>query len=129
MCIRDSPDIDGQLVGRALQIVDTLSWRQLALLAGVGRRDRVPLPMAPLEDDPRAWTAWGAREDVAELQRAGLLDPPVAQLRPGAVLPRLRMADLRLTRRGVLLHRLLVLDLLHEDAVTAALADLGLPRS
>ena len=41
----------------------------------------------------------------------------------------LRPADLRLTRRGVLLHRLLGLDLLHEDAVTAALADLGLPRS
>jgi hypothetical protein len=39
------------------------------------------------------------------------------------------MADLRLTRHGVLVHRLLVLDLLHEDAVAAALADLGLPRS
>ena len=124
-----SPDLDADLVGRALRIVESLSWRQLALLAGVGRRDRVPLPMAPLEDDPRAWTAWGAREDVAELQRAGLLDPPVPEPRPGAVLPRLRMADLRLTRRGVLVHRLLVLDLLHDDAVTAALADLGLPRS
>ena len=85
--------------------------------------------MAPLEDDPRAWTAWGAREDVADLQRAGLLDPPALNSRPGAVLPRLRMADLRLTRRGVLVHRLLVLDLLHDDAVAAALADLGLPRS
>jgi hypothetical protein len=124
-----SPDIDGELAARALRIVESLSWRQLALLAGVGRRDRVPLPMAPLEDDPRAWTAWGAREDVAELQRVGLLDPPALNSRPGAVLPRLRMADLRLTRRGVLVHRLLVLDLLHDDAVTAALADLGLPRS
>ena len=86
--------------------------------------------MAPLEDEPRGWTAWGAREDVADLQRAGLLDPPPAQPRPGgAALPRLRPADLRLTRRGVLVHRLLVLDLLREDAVTAALADLGLPRS
>ena len=124
-----SPDLDGELVERALRLAGSLSWRQLALLAGVGRRDRVPLPMAPLEDDPRAWTAWGAREDVAELQRAGLLDPPALNSRPGAVLPRLRMADLRLTRRGVLVHRLLVLDLLHDDAVTAALADLGLPRS
>jgi hypothetical protein len=124
-----SPDIDGELVVRALRIAESLSWRQLALLAGVGRRDRVPLPMAPLEDEPRAWTAWGAREDVTELQRTGLLAPPVAQARPATVLPRLRMADLRLTRRGVLVHRLLVLDLLHEDAVTAALADLGLPRS
>ena len=62
----------------ALRLAESLSWRQLALLAGVGRRDRVPLPMAPLEDEPRAWTAWGAREDVAELQRAGLLDPPAA---------------------------------------------------
>ena len=35
----------------------------------------------------------------------------------------------RLTRRGVLLHRLLALDLLHEDAVAEALAALGLPRS
>jgi hypothetical protein len=124
-----SPDVDAELVGRALRIAESLSWRQLALLAGVGRRDRVPLPMAPFEDEPRAWTAWGAREDLVELQRAGLLDPPVAQPRPGSVLPRLRAADLRLTRRGVLLHRLLVLDLLHDDAVTAALADLGLPRS
>jgi len=39
------------------------------------------------------------------------------------------MADLRLTRRGVLAHPLLVLDLLHDDAVATALADLGLPRS
>jgi hypothetical protein len=124
-----SPDLDAELVGRTLRLADSLSWRQLALLAGVGRRDRAPLPMAPLEDDPRAWSAWGAREDVADLQRAGLLDPPALHPRPGAVLPRLRMADLRLTRRGVLVHRLLVLDLLHEDAVTAALADLGLPRS
>lgn len=124
-----SPDVDAELVGRALRIAESLSWRQLALLAGVGRRNRAPLPMAPLEDDPRAWTAWGAREDVADLQRALLLDPPVAASRPGPVLPRLRMADLRLTRRGVLVHRLLVLDLLHDDAVTAALADLGLPRS
>jgi hypothetical protein len=124
-----SPDIDGELAGRALRMSESLSWRQLALLAGVGRRERVPLPMAPLETDPRAWTAWGAREDVAELQRAGLLDPPPVPLRPVATLPRLRAADLRLTRRGVLVHRLLVLDLLHEDAVTAALADLGLSRS
>jgi hypothetical protein len=124
-----SHDIDADLVGRAVRTAESLSWRQLALLAGVGRRDRVPLPMAPLEDDPRAWTGWAAREDVADLQRAGLLDPPVASARPGATLPRLRMADLRLTRRGVLVHRLLVLDLLHDDAVTAALADLGLPRS
>ena len=124
-----SPDIDAELVGRTLRLAESLSWRQLALLAGVGRRDRVPLPMAPLEDDPRAWTAWGAREDVAELQRSGLLDPPVLAGRPAAVRPRLRLADLRLTRRGVLLHRLLVRDLLHDDAVTAALVDLGLPRS
>jgi hypothetical protein len=125
-----SPDVDAELVLRALRLTEALSWRQLALLAGVGRRDRRPLPMAPLEDDPRAWTAWGAREDVADLQRSGLLDPPPATTRPGgAALPRLRAADLRLTRRGVLVHRLLVLDLLHDDAVTAALADLGLPRS
>jgi hypothetical protein len=124
-----SPDLDAELVGRALRIAESLSWRQMALLAGVGRRDRTPLPMAPLEDDPRTWTAWGGHEDVTDLQRVGLLDPPALQPRPGSVLPRLRMADLRLTRRGVLVHRLLVLDLLHDDAVTAALADLGLPRS
>ena len=124
-----SPDIDADLVARALRLAEPLSWRQLALLAGVGRRDRVPLPMAPLEDDPRAWTAWAAREDVTDLQRAGLLDPPPVPLRPVATLPKLRAADLRLTRRGVLVHRLLVLDLLHDDAVRTALADLGLPRS
>ena len=43
--------------------------------------------------------------------------------------PRLRPADLRLTRRGVLLHRLLALDFVRDDDVAAALADLGLPRS
>jgi len=124
-----SPDVDLELAGRALRLAESLSWRQLALLAGVGRRDRVPLPMAPLDSEPRAWAAWGAREDVADLQRDGLLEPPAVATRPAATLPRLRAADLRLTRRGVLVHRLLVLDLLHEDAVTAALADLGLPRS
>jgi len=124
-----SSDVDADLIGRALRVAEPLSWRQLALLAGVGRRDRVPLPMAPLEDDPRAWTAWAAREDVTDLQRAGLLDPPPAPPRPVATLPKLRAADLRLTRRGVLVHRLLVLDLLHDDAVRSALADLGLPRS
>ena len=124
-----SPDLDADLAGRALRIAESLSWRQLALLAGAGRRDRTPLPMAPLRDDPRAWADWAAREDLTDLQRAGLLDPPIAQPRPGSVVPRLRMADLRLTRRGVLVHRLLVLDLLHDDTVAAALADLGLPRS
>ncbi len=124
-----SPDLDGELAGRALRLAGSLSWRQLAVLAGVGRRERVPLPMAPLVDDPRAWTDWAAREDVTDLQRLGLLEPPALNPRPGSVQPRLRMADLRLTRSGVLVHRLLVLDLLHDDAVTAALADLGLPRS
>src|SRR3954454_1711598 len=124
-----SPHIDADLVGRALRTIGALSWRQLALLAGVGRRERHPLPMAPLADDPRAWTDWAAREDVTDLQRAGLLDPAALNPRPGSVLPRLRMADLRLTRSGVLVHRLLVLDLLHDDAVTTALAGLGLPRS
>ncbi|WP_142025727.1 hypothetical protein [Blastococcus colisei] len=124
-----SPDVDLALAGRALRLAGSLTWRQLALMAGVGRRDRVPLPMTPLEDEPRAWSAWGAREDVADLQRSGLLDPPPVPVRPVATLPRLRPADLRLTRLGVLVHRLLVLDLLHEDAVTVALADLGLPRT
>jgi hypothetical protein len=124
-----SPDVDAELAARALRLAGSLSWRQLALLAGVGRRDRIPLPMAPLEDEPRAWKAWGAREDVTDLQRAGLLYPPPAPSRPVATLPRLRAADLRLTRSGVLVHRLLALHLLHEDAVTGALADLGLPRS
>ena len=124
-----SADIDVALAARALQLAESCSWRQLVFLAAVGRRDRAPLPMGSLEDDPREWRAWGAREDVADLRRAGLLDPPPVVPRPGAVRPKLRAADLRLTRRGVLVHRLLVLDLLHEDAVTAALADLGLPRS
>jgi hypothetical protein len=125
-----SPDVDADLVARALRLAEGLSWRQLAFLAGVGRRDRIPLPMAPLEDDPRLWPAWGAREDLADLQRLRLLDPPVATPRPGAAaLPRLRAADLRLTRRGVLVHRLLVLDVLRDDAVADALAALGLPRS
>lgn len=87
------------------------------------------MPMAPLEAEPRAWPAWGAREDVTGLQSAGLLDPAPVPTRSTATLPRLRAADLRLTRRGVLVHRLLVLDLLRDDAVAAALADLGLPRS
>jgi hypothetical protein len=98
------------------------------LLAGVGRRDRSPLPMTPLADEPRGWTAWGAREDVADLQRTGLLDPPPAQPRPGgAALPRLRPADLRLTRRGVLVHRLLALGFVRDDDVAAALAELAPP--
>jgi hypothetical protein len=128
--VAHSSDLDADLVHRALRYVDPLGWRQLALLAGVGRRDRVPLPMAPLEDEPRAWAAWGAREDLADLQRAGLVDPPAATPRPGgAALPRLRAADLRLTRRGVLVHRLLALEFVREEAIAAALADLGLPRS
>jgi hypothetical protein len=125
-----SPDIDAPLTARALRLAEACSWRQLALLAAVGRRDRAPLPLVPLDDEPRSWTAWGAREDVAELQRTGLLDPPPAVTRPGgAVLPRLRPADLRLTRRGVLVHRLLALDFVREDDVAAALADLGLPAA
>jgi hypothetical protein len=125
-----SPDLDAAVVARGLRTAESLTGRQLVLLAAVGRRDRVPLPMGPLPTDPRAWRTWGALEDVTELQRTGLLDPPPAIPRPGgAALPRPRMADLRLTRRGVLVHRLLVLDLVREDAVAAALADLGLPRS
>jgi hypothetical protein len=122
-----SPDVDVALAGRALQLAESCSWRQLVFLAAVGRRDRSPLPLAPLEDEPRGWRAWGAREDVADLQRAGLLDPPPTVARPGSVRPKLRPADLRLTRRGVLVHRLLALDFVREDDVAAALADLQLP--
>ena len=122
-----SPDVDVALAARALQLAESCSWRQLVFLAAVGRRDRSPLPLGSVEDEPRAWRAWGAREDLVDLQRAGLLDPPPPVARPGAVLPRLRPADLRLTRRGVLVHRLLELDFVREDDVTAALADLDLP--
>ena len=124
-----SPEIDLALADRALRLAGDCSWRQLVLLAAVGRRDRAPLPLQPFEDDPRGWRTWGAREDVTGLQRAGLLDPPLTTARPGAVQPRLRAADLRLTRRGVLVHRLLALDFVREDDVTAAIADLDLPRS
>ncbi|MEU2350790.1 hypothetical protein [Modestobacter sp. NPDC049651] len=122
-----SPDIDVHLAERALQLAGSCSWRQLVLLAAVGRRDRAPLPLGPLDDDPRPWRAWGAREDVADLQRAGLLDPPPAPpQRPGGTArPRLRPADLRLTRRGVLVHRLLALDFVRDEDVAAALADLA----
>jgi hypothetical protein len=120
-----SADLDAALVDRTLRLAAGLTWRQLVLLAGVGRRDRLPLPMTPLADDPRAWTAWGAREDLTDQQRAGLVDPPPAQPRPGgAALPRLRPADLRLTRRGVLVHRLLALGFVRDDEVTAALGAL-----
>ncbi|MGY1743826.1 MULTISPECIES: hypothetical protein [unclassified Blastococcus] len=125
-----SPDLDAGVVHRGLRLAGELTGRQLVVLAAVGRRDRTPLPMAPLPVDPRGWTAWGALEDVADLQRRGLLDPPPAVPRPGgAALPRLRMADLRLTRRGVLVHRLLALDFVRDEAVAAVLAALDLPRS
>ncbi|GHE12746.1 hypothetical protein [Klenkia taihuensis] len=121
-----SPDVDAALADRTLLLTRSLTWRQLALLAAVGRRERAPLPLTPLPADPRAWVTWGALEDLVELQRAGLLDPPVAVPRPGgAAQPRLRPADLRLTRRGVLVHRLLALDFVHPDDVDAALAALG----
>ena len=125
-----SPDLDAGAAHRGLRLATGLTARQWVLLAAVGRRDRVPLPMAPLPADPRPWTAWAALEDLTELQRLGLLDPPPAAPRPGgAAVPRLRMADLRLTRRGVLVHRLLALEFVREDAVAAGLADMGLPRS
>lgn len=126
-----SPDLDAGVVLRGLRLAQGLTGRQLAFLGAVGRRDRLPLPMAPpLPQEPRGWREWGALEDVTDLQQRALLDPPPAQPLPGgSALPRLRAADLRLTRRGVLVHRLLALDLLHENRVTAALSDLGLPRS
>lgn len=120
-----SPDLDAALADRGLRLAEGCTWRQLVLLAAVGRRDRAPLPLEPLPDDPRPWSAWGAREDVTDLQRAGLLDPPPAAPRPGgAALPKLRLADLRLTRRGVLVHRLLALDFVRDDDIAAALASL-----
>jgi len=122
-----SPDVDTALAARALQLAEACSWRQLVFLAAVGRRDRTPLPLGSLEDSPRAWRAWGAREDLTDLQQAGLLEPPPATARAGAVRARLRPADLRLTRRGVLVHRLLALDFVRGDDVAAAVADLDLP--
>ena len=125
-----SPDLDAALADRGLRLAGQCSWRQLVLLAAVGRRDRAPLPLAPLPDDPRPWSVWGVSEDVAGLQLAGLLDPPPAAPRPGgAALPKLRPADLRLTRRGVLVHRLLALDFVRDDDIATALADLELPAS
>ncbi|SDP58670.1 hypothetical protein SAMN05660199_04300 [Klenkia soli] len=121
-----SPDVDAALAERALLVARDLTWRQWALLAAVGRRERSPLPLVPVPVDPRAWSTWGALEDLVGLQEAGLLDPPVAVPRPGgAAQPRLRPADLRLTRRGVLLHRLLALDFVRADDVDAALSALS----
>ncbi len=120
-----SPDLDAAVVARGLRLAAALTGRQLVLLAAVGRRERTPLPMTPVVRVPRGWAAWGALEDLGELQREGVLDPPPAAPRPGgAALPRLRPADLRLTRRGVLVHRLLALDFVRDEAVAAALADL-----
>lgn len=125
-----SPDVDAGLVQRALRAAEPLSWRQLSLLAGVGRRDRVPMPLTPLEDEPHGWAGWAARQDLEDLRGAGLLAPPPSAARPGgAPRPRLRASDLRLTRSGVMVHRLLALDFVRDEAVAAALADLGLPRS
>jgi hypothetical protein len=125
-----SPDLDAGVLLRGLRLAGALTGRQWVLLAGVGRRNRVPLPLTPLPDEPRGWTAWGALEDLADLQRRALLDPPFVASRPGGpVLPRLRASDLRLTRRGVLVHRLLALEFVRDEAIAAALADLGLPRS
>jgi hypothetical protein len=125
-----SPDLDAGVLLRGLRLAGELTGRQLVVLAAVGRRERTPLPMAPLPADPRGWTAWGALEDVTDLQRRGLLDPPPTVPRPGgAALPRLRLADLRLSRRGVLVHRLLVLDFVRDEAVAAVLAALDLPGS
>ena len=122
-----SPDIDVALAARALQLAESCSWRQLVLIAARRAPGPPPLPMGSLEDEPAGWRARGAREDVADLRRAGLLDPPRGG--PGVPAPRLRPADLRLTRRGVLVHRLLALDFVREDDVQAALADLDLPPS
>ncbi|MGY1738848.1 hypothetical protein [Geodermatophilus sp. SYSU D00684] len=120
-----SPDLDAPVVFRGLRLATELTGRQWVLLAAVGRRERTPLPMAPVPQDPRGWTAWGALEDLTDLQRRGLLDPPPATPRPGgAALPRLRPADLRLTRRGVLVHRLLALDFVRDTTTAAALAEL-----
>src|SRR5688500_16833777 len=41
--VASSPDLDAALVDRALTLAAGLTWRQLVLLAGVGRRDRAPL--------------------------------------------------------------------------------------
>ncbi|OMQ14132.1 hypothetical protein A7K94_0218830, partial [Modestobacter sp. VKM Ac-2676] len=123
-----SPDIDPGLAARALQLAESCSWRQLVFLAAVGRRDRTPLPMGALEDEPRAWTAWGrprgrrrpaARRPARSAARRG----PAG----GRCSPRLRPTDLRLTRRGVLVHRLLALDFVRDDDVATAVADLDLP--
>ncbi|MPQ99001.1 hypothetical protein GB931_13930 [Modestobacter sp. I12A-02628] len=123
-----SPDLDVELAGRVLRTAGRCGWRQLVLLAAVGRRERTPLPLTPLPSDAGAWTAWGAGTDLAELRAAGLLDPPPATPRPGgAAQPRLRPADLRLTRAGVLVHRLLALDFVRDDEVAAALTALGTP--
>ncbi|MGY1777938.1 hypothetical protein ACI8AV_18960 [Geodermatophilus sp. SYSU D00804] len=121
-----SPDLDAAVVFRGLRVATELTGRQWVLLAAVGRRERTPLPMTPVPRDPRGWTAWGALEDLTDLQRRGLLDPPPATPRPGgAALPRLRPADLRLTRRGVLVHRLLALHFVRDATVAAALAELA----
>ncbi len=119
-------DLDAAVVSRGLRLATSLTGRQLVLLAAVGRRERTPLPMTPVPQDPRGWTAWAALEDLGELQRGGLLDPPPPAPRPGgSALPRLRPADLRLTRRGVLVHRLLALEFVRDEAVAEALADLA----
>ena len=122
------PTSTPELAGRALRIAESLSWRQLAL----ARRRRPPRPRAAADGAARGRAARldgvgrprGRRRPAARRPARPAGRPPPG---PAATLPRLRPADLRLTRRGVLVHRLLALDLLHEDAVTAAIAELHLP--
>ncbi len=78
-------DVDAALAERALLVQRDLTWRQLALLAAVGRRDRSPL-RSPRCRSTRGLVGVGALEDLTGLQVAGLLDPPVAVPRPVAPL-------------------------------------------
>ena len=90
-----SPDLDaGARRPRRCGSPTSLTGRQLALLAGVGRRERMPLPMAPLPTTRARWSEWGAREDVADLQRARPARPaagrspgPAAPPSPGCARP------------------------------------------
>jgi hypothetical protein len=114
------PELDAALCASVLRDATNLSWRQLVMIAAVGRNDRLPLPAVEVSLSGSDWSSWGASLEMGQLHEQGFMSGPTKYTEE-IELPLINTAlrEQRLSNRGLILHQLLGLEYVPDGEVMA----------
>lgn len=114
------PELDAALCASVLRDASNLSWRQLVMVAAVGRSETLPLPAVEVSLSGSDWSSWGASLEMEQLHEQGFMSGPT-KYTEGIELPLINTAlrEQRLSDRGRILHQLLGLDHVSDGEVLA----------